>query len=129
MHFVYACPLCMPAINAFRVYRERRMFYGWKGVTDTFGDGLGKPLRAQLGSDDSKQRLAAIHALIQRWVDRRLGSMNLDGTQRAAWRAALADARKEGMRMLKTYRAAGDPGIFEEGCAVCDGAVEASEDR
>lgn len=128
-HFVYGCPLCMPALNAFLIYRERRGFYGWKGVTDTFGEGLDEGLRAQLAGNDSKQRMAGIHDLIQRWVHRRLDLMNLDESQRVVWQTALEDARKEGMRMLETRRAAGDPGVFVDGCAVCDGAVDASKDR
>src|SRR5215475_5620678 len=34
-HFVYACPLCHPAYEAFRLYRHRDMFYGFKAPIDT----------------------------------------------------------------------------------------------
>lgn len=129
IHFVYGCPICAPAVNAFLVYRERRDFYGWKRFHDTFGSGLPEPVRAKLLSEDGKQRLDAIHGLIRRWVDKRLNLMNLDRVQRGRWNDALEKARKEGMMVLESSRRAGRGGLFDDGCAVCDGAVEASEDR
>ncbi|MDP6518592.1 MAG: hypothetical protein QF411_01725 [Planctomycetota bacterium] len=38
--FVYACPVCMPAYNALRVYAQRPEFYGDKQGATTFGPGL-----------------------------------------------------------------------------------------
>src|SRR5437660_7208174 len=39
-HFVYACPICHPAFEAFRLYRQREDFYGLKAPVNTFGPGL-----------------------------------------------------------------------------------------
>ena len=36
-HFVYSCPLCMPAFDAMVLYRSRPNFYGRKDSSDNFG--------------------------------------------------------------------------------------------
>src|SRR4029077_3675969 len=45
-HFVYACPLCHPAFEAFRLYRQRDDFFGLKAPVNTFGPGLDPALAA-----------------------------------------------------------------------------------
>jgi hypothetical protein len=58
--FIYACPLCHPAFEAFRLYASRRPFYGQKGDDiDTLGKGLNAAQVAQLKSADPNQRRAA----------------------------------------------------------------------
>jgi hypothetical protein len=65
-HFVYCCPLCHPAYEAFRLYRLRPDFYGRKQQLDTFGPGLEPSLRRQLLSEKPTERLEALHKLIKR---------------------------------------------------------------
>ncbi len=50
-HFVGACPLCLPAFDAFQLYRSRPMFYGRKEAIDKFGPGLDPILVKKLHSD------------------------------------------------------------------------------
>src|SRR3954462_8291362 len=67
-HFVYACPLCHPAFEAFRLYRQRERIYGLKAAVDTFGPGLDSSVSDRLHSPDPNQRRQAIEGLISRWV-------------------------------------------------------------
>ncbi|MBM3876290.1 MAG: hypothetical protein FJ386_06170 [Verrucomicrobia bacterium] len=133
-HFVYACPLCMPVINALRAYRERPPLFGYKLSEHqdrhrTLGDGLDAALRAKLASDRVEPRLEAVNALVQRWVDRRLKLMNLTPDQRKTWNTRLEEGRKEGMKMLEKFRADGSLKVFAPGfanlkeCAVCNAAT------
>ena len=39
MHFIYGCPICLPAQDALRVYRQR-VPLSYKGSPDTLGEGL-----------------------------------------------------------------------------------------
>ena len=118
MHFVPACPLCMPAFNAFRIYRDRVKFHGWKDVTDTFGRGLSDHEFKRLRSAVPKERLDVVNGLVDRWVRRRIESLNLDDEAKGAWALALARARKRGMDTMSRV----DGYVGEKRCAVCDGA-------
>ncbi len=126
-HFIYACPLCMPALNAMLVYRARPEFYGWKGVSDTFGGGLPDATRRALAGGTFKERLAVLQDLLSRWVGRRIQRMHLGDE----WREAIAEGRKEGMKMLAESQRHGEAGSFaaESACAACDGAMGACKGR
>src|SRR6266496_5228042 len=63
-HFVYACPLCHPAFEAFRLYRQREDFYGFKAPVNTFGPGLDHAVTVRLQSHDPEERRKAIEELI-----------------------------------------------------------------
>src|SRR5262249_22021904 len=67
-HFVYTCPLCHPAYEAFWLYRKRQHFYGLKASKDTFGGGISGKVVEQLHSPERAVRLGAIQGLIQGWV-------------------------------------------------------------
>jgi hypothetical protein len=134
MHFVYACPLCMPVINALRAYRERPEIFGYKlpehqHKHHTLGSGLDATLRTKLASDRVETRLAAVNALVKRWVERRLALMNLTPAQRKSWDERLEAGRKEGMKMLETFREQGtlktSAPAFQnlKECAVCNAAT------
>jgi hypothetical protein len=135
-HFVYACPLCMPALEALRTYRHRQRFLNDKAGRDSFGKGLPAGLLARLADPRHGQRLGALQELIAGWVQRRLELMRLPADERIAWNAAIAVRAAEGQRLLKDYRSqpSGD-GIGlgdlyrdwpEDGCAVCNGALQAA---
>jgi hypothetical protein len=123
-HFVYCCPLCHPAYEAFILYRNRGHFYGRKDALDTFGPGLEPSLRRQLLSPDVKVRLEALHKVIQRWVTLRLDSMRLSGVEKTEWAERLAIRRKAGMMHLEKSRFGGKEAGFK-GCAICDGSADA----
>ncbi|NBV23268.1 MAG: hypothetical protein EBS05_15275 [Proteobacteria bacterium] len=138
MHFIYACPICMPVLNGLLAYRTRPEFFGFKKMAThqsehpTMGEGLSKELREELASDRQGVRLKAINALLTRWVDRRMEMLNLSPEQRKVWDKRFEDGRKEGMLMLENFRSQGSlkdlaPGFvdFKE-CAVCNAATKRS---
>lgn len=126
-YFVHGCPLCMPAIDALRLYRGRPKFYGLKGESDTFGDGLPAKEREGLRADDVAARLRVLHDLVERCLQRKLSSLRLTAPERQAWQVALAGMREKGGAILKQAQQAGTAGALgaAKGCAVCDGANDA----
>ncbi|MBL8756619.1 MAG: hypothetical protein JNK15_25210 [Planctomycetes bacterium] len=123
VNFVYGCPLCLPAIDALRLYRGRPTFYGLKGEPDTFGDGLPAREREALRSGDVQDRLGVVQAFMQRAMQRKLASMRLTSEEHRAWQLALHEMREKGSMMLKGAQQAGAAGVLRDatGCAVCDG--------
>lgn len=123
-HFVYACPLCMPALDAMLAYHARPDFYGWRRITDTFGSGRLAAARERIEQGTFSDRLAVLQALVRTWIERRLARTRLSGAEREAWRVATEKACDEGMERLAFQRQNGLAGSFAErtACAVCDGA-------
>lgn len=127
MHFVPGCPLCMPARDAFRVYRTRTLWTDYKNLPDgTFGPGLSEQTRSALHSDDFATRFQAIQKLIERWVGKRLDLMRLTKDERFAWRNAIADMRKRGNALLQSANAALRG---QKACAICEGAYRPLADE
>lgn len=134
LHFIYACPLCMPTINALQTYRQRAPIFGYKisgnqAAENTHGPGLSAELRVQLGSPEQAVRLGVVNQLVKRWVERRLKSQRLTPEERKAVQAQLEEGRKRGMEMLTRFKADNSFAVFapgfagQEECAVCNGAV------
>jgi len=124
-HFVYACPLCHPAFEAFCVYRRREMFFGLKAPVDTFGPGLDHAVTASLRSNDPGQRRHAIERLINRWVSQRLEMMRLTEGEREDLTRELEQGRKQGMDGLKQAAQAGQASQTRTNCPICDGSFGA----
>jgi hypothetical protein len=118
-HFVYACPLCHPAFEAFRLYRQRENFYGLKAQVNTFGPGLDKALAVRLRSEEAGQRRKAIEELINRWVTQRLEMMRLSKAEHAAITSEREQGRKQGMGGLK------QASQTRTNCPICDGSFGA----
>ena len=115
-HFVSACPLCSPALEAFRLYRERPMFEGLKSPMDTFRAAPSDGLAAKLRSPVKQERLDAVQGLIEAWVAQRLTLMRLSEAEQQDWADNLQVRRKEGMARL------GEREDWKN-CAICDGSV------
>lgn len=127
-HFVYACPLCHPAFEAFKLYQQRKEIYGLKPAgINTFGDGLKMAIVAQLQSEKRIDRLKAIESLTTKWIQQRMDIMRLTDEERAAVAQLLEEGRKSGMEMLerqiKESKGKHDPNW--KSCAICDGSVGA----
>ncbi len=134
-HFIYACPICTATIWALQTYRARPdHFYGMKSPASTFGPGLSEKLHGQLYSEDSRQRLVAINALMQGWMSQRMDRLHLPDGERTALLERLEKKRRDGMDALESFRHHGhgpDFGVNKaapayvdlEECAVCNGAV------
>jgi hypothetical protein len=121
-HFVYACPLCHPAFEAFRLYRNRQDFFGLKAPVNTFGDGLSEPIRAALRSRDAAERRHAIERMIKRWVTEHLDSMRPSDSERATITSQIEEGRKQGMNHLQQ---AADRSRSRTNCPICDGSFGA----
>ena len=129
--FIYACPICMPTVHALQVYQARPALYGRKSG-NTFGRGLPRELRRQLHSADPEVRLAAVSALVDRWIGRRLRVMRLTGAELQRWHDAIAAGHERGAELLATYRRNGKVGRkapayaeVDSECAICAGATRA----
>ena len=122
-HFVYACPLCHPAFEAFRLYRQRDRIYGLKASIDTFGPGLDKSISEKLRSNNPNQRRQAIEGLISRWVGQRLEMMRLTPSERAAITSEMEQGRKQGMGGLKAVSE--QTSQTRTNCPICDGSFGA----
>ena len=134
-HFIYACPVCNPTIWALQAYQARPGdFYGMKRPGSTFGPGLTPELREQLYSKDAAQRLSAINSLVKSWMERRMKTQRLSADEQKALTERLELKRKEGMKMLESFRKKqhGENFGVEQAapayvdlteCAVCNGAV------
>lgn len=127
-HFIYACPLCHPAYEAFKLYHQRQDFYGIKpGDINTFGKGLDPALVAQLQSRQRSVRLKAVETLIKKWVNRRIEKMRLSDQERFTLTRLIEEGRKQGMARLE--KQINDPNAKHDptwkACAVCDGSFGA----
>jgi hypothetical protein len=126
-HFVYACPLCHPAYEAFKLYRQRQEFYGFKSPVDTLGTGLDEATRQRLHSEDHADRRRVIEDLINRWVGERLEMMRLSADERRAITAEMEQGRKKGMGGLK--QASATSSQIRTNCPICDGSFGACKLR
>jgi len=123
--FVYACPLCHPAFEAFRLYRQRERIFGLKAKVDTFGAGLDEAVRKRLRSQNADERRQAVEGLISRWVSQRLEMMRLTKAERAEITLEIEKGRKQGMGGLKQAIEAGEASQSRTNCAICDGSFGA----
>jgi len=124
--FIQSCPLCMPALNAVRVYAARPAFVGDKQGRTTFGPGLSAEIRAGLASPELRTRLDAFQGLIAAWIATHLDRMRLAPVEHAVWRQWIGDMREKGNSILESYLEQGGP--YAEAyrgwkkCAVCEGS-------
>src|SRR5690349_12132114 len=114
LHFVYACPVCSPVVEAFRAFAMRdRFYFGRKGDPLVPEAGDGKALLADPA--------AALHDLVERAVARRVAELRMTDAEAARLRVRLAEGRKKGMSILNASK-----GFAHKSCPSCDaGAGEA----
>ena len=132
VNFVYSCPLCHPAFEAFRLYGARRPFQGQKVTEyDTFGEGLEAPLKAKLRGEPGDRR-EAIKTLITRWIERRADLLRLTGEERETLMEDIKAKQEKGEIALEKFISEGKDGHFGKlyadwkECAICSGAAGAS---
>lgn len=121
VHFVPGCPLCLPTIDALRLYRLRPKFYGLKGEPDSFGDGLPERERTLLRGSDDEQR-QVLQAFVERSLQRRMASLRLTAAERTQWELVLHEMREKGTMLLRAAQSH-DASVLggAKGCAACDG--------
>ncbi|MEO0413435.1 MAG: hypothetical protein AAF226_00625, partial [Verrucomicrobiota bacterium] len=123
-NFVYACPLCSPTYEAFRLYNLRLPFANEKpGTHDTFGIGLPKEVKMQLAGEPIERR-KAIRTLVEKWTNERMTQLRLTKDEKADLHSELTRMKKRGEEMLKNFQTKKD-GAFSDyykdwkACAVC----------
>ncbi|KAF0240276.1 MAG: hypothetical protein FD180_4998 [Planctomycetota bacterium] len=127
-NFVYACPICSPAVEAFRAWAGRRSFYyGRKGDPYVSECRLPEDIRASLFADAAAERRAGIQKLVGRFVVRRFETLRLNDAELARWREAIARASKRGAELLKSQHYDTQDGM--EKCPSCEGAISGREDK
>jgi len=136
-NFVWQCPLCGPAFDGFHVYSMRQRFANGPKNLDrddpynTFGVGLEAKVMRQLAESGPKCR-EAIQALIDKWVSARIERLRLNEEEAIELRKQLANMRKSGEAMLKSFQNGGHGEKSAENykgwtsCPICSGASPAS---
>ncbi len=123
--FIWQCPICMPAFNAFMHYGKRQPFMGIKARVDTFGAGLSEEMRLRCLAEDKLVRFGALNELVEGWVDRRLASMRLTEGEQNRWEQGFVERRKKGMATMQSMQGAGAYAGLKT-CALCNAAADAS---
>ena len=79
-YFIQGCPICTPALDAFRLYRGRPVLSLPKGREDrrTFGSGLAAEVRERLLSPNGDLHHEAIMNLVQNWMSAHMNALRLD---------------------------------------------------
>jgi hypothetical protein len=117
VHFVYACGICTPTIEALRAYAMRGQFYHARK-----GDPLaGKPalpadLQGLLDHPEAEKRREGIEKLVNRFIERRFEELRYTEAERTPMRSALLQERKRAAGML-----ARQPDLKD--CPSCRGAA------
>ncbi len=131
-NFVLACPICEPTKAAIEFYSKRPIVGALKGgpVVTTFGKGPSKEIQLLLESKKPADHRKALNLLMEKWVTRRLDSMNLSEREKKEWIGGLDKRKQQGMVNLKSFKDPHDqsPEIAEfygdmEECAVCNGTT------
>ncbi len=130
-YFVYACPICMPTVQALEVYRLRPAFYGDKRRRDTLGSGLSAEIKDKLKNGGTGVRLGVIGQLVEKWVKRKLDAMRLTEDEKKKWSDGLEERKKQGAQLVDKFGKEGSIKFFaplmqeSKGCAACSGAARA----
>ena len=119
--FVYACPICMPVLNAFLQYRGRGRIQGLKIEVDTFGPGLPEDVTAACTGEDLAARFSALEGLMQGWVDDYVKSRRFTEEEKKLWNHEMEVRRKAGMGYLLP-QTVGGLDFSQRTCALCEGA-------
>ena len=131
LSYVYACPICMPAVDALTVYGARAPFPHRKAPRDTFGSGWSEEFRAELRSEEHAVRIGAVQRLTRQYIEARLRSLRLDEEEQRVWTQWLGDLREKGNARLRSYLEQGGPFAESyrgwESCGACEGAAGAMQ--
>lgn len=130
--FVFNCPMCHAAYEAFVLYQRRQAFQNANEPKSTFGKKLdlqseaGKQLLANLASTEPRTRVFAMGDLIRPWIDRRIQQLNLTTAERDALIAKLLEYAKRGNSLFLSYRRDKSTVYYEwqfyGGCQACEAA-------
>lgn len=122
VHFVYACPICGPTVDAFRAYSRRQDFhYGWKQPDSAYlGGPLPPDLLQALENPDVSTFRNGLERLVQRFLNRRMDLLRFTPDDRKSVHAAMQTGRKQGMAGLPKF----NPEMKK--CPSCEAGVGAT---
>lgn len=129
--FVFRCPMCHAAYEAFVLYQRRQAFNGSNEAKSTFGKDFDITILDNLRSDSAERRVKAMGNLIRPWIDRKINSIEMTDAKRDALVAKMLQYAEEGNRLFQARRA--DPtSIYHEwtfygGCQACEAAQSVAE--
>lgn len=124
--FVFRCPMCHAAYEAFVLYQRRQAFNGSNEAKSTFGRDFDRTIIDSLKSDKASTRVVAMGNLIRPWIDRKINSLKMTDAERDALVATMLRYAKEGNTLFRARRA--DPtSVYHEwtfygGCQACEAA-------
>lgn len=128
--FVPGCPICIPVLEACRVYRSRIGFVSYKINRDTLGGGLPAKVSARLRGQDLGIARTEVEALIARWQNYRFDSLKMSDAERHEWRSQMEMMAKQGGLMMERGAKTKITAITrDKGCAICEGALTGASDR
>ncbi|MEX2216153.1 MAG: hypothetical protein WD768_18725 [Phycisphaeraceae bacterium] len=128
--FVFRCPLCHAAYEAFVLYQRRQAFHGSDEKNSTFGKNFDRKIVEGLKSDQASVRVFAMGAMIRPWIERRMNMLNMsDGEQKVLLDKLLKFAG-EGNDIFNQYK--GRWSVYAEwmfygGCQACEAARTVAE--
>ncbi|MEZ0266342.1 MAG: hypothetical protein ACAI43_16555 [Phycisphaerae bacterium] len=126
--FVFRCPLCHAAYEAFVLYQNRTAFNGSGEKRSTMGGAFDPKVLESLKSKDVRTRVYTMGAMIRPWIERRMKMTQMGEAEQKALLKRLLDYAAEGDRLFRTLRA--QPGsvyqewMFYGGCQACEAAQE-----
>ncbi len=127
-HFVIGCPICSPAYEALRAYRDAPKFTSKKVSQKGFGAGLSDEELA-LVSGTVEDRRKFIRTLVSRWIEARFALLNLPEDREKAMRESLQKMSEKGTALLENFKKGGNGDQLAkayadwEFCPSCSGAT------
>jgi hypothetical protein len=126
--FVFRCPLCHAAYEAFVLYQHRTAFQGSNEARSTMGKSFDAKILAGLKSEKPQVRVFAMGSLMRPWVERRMKMMNLGAKEQGDLLKKLLDHAAKGDEMFRTYKADVNSvyheWMFYGGCQACEAATD-----
>lgn len=134
--FVFRCPMCHAAFEAFRLYQRRQAFLGAPAdeKRSTFGDGkVAKGLIEQLKAKDPQTRVYAMGAMLRPWIKRKLARLRLpDAEMKSLIQLMEKHAASGNALFFKLRNTKGSPyqeWMFYGGCQACEAVDQMRRER
>lgn len=121
--FIPGCPICMPAREAFRAYRQGTHPRDVAPVAPA-------AMLAALDSEKDLERTSALGRLVQELIAKRIAAANWSDAEAESWGRRFEAAAAEGQRQLTAHQAQ-DVEAYKMmwSCMICDGASRACKRR
>ncbi len=127
-HFVIGCPICAPAYEALRAYKDAPKFTSKKVSQKGFGAGLPIEERTLLAGP-AEERRKFIRSLVSRWIESRFTLLDFPEDREKALRESLQEMSEKGTALLENFKKGGNGDQLAkayadwEFCPSCSGAT------